>query len=174
MTRAASVQRSHRVASIKLPNTKVSYGHVDTLDAAARRADQLAQEGRSVVVDEWVSASKGWRPIRAVGRGKNQPWAAHVTKRLKTQRAKQLRFSDFLADLRVAPPRHVKRLTPQQKRRIEDRRIERLIQYAKSETRIDVIRKEAIRAAGPRTTAPFEDGHKRVHGYPGALKFRRF
>lgn len=175
MTRAASTQYSHRVASVKLPNTKVSYGHVASLDAAIRRANKLASEGRRVVIDEWASASKGWRPIRAVGQGQNLPWASHAAKRLETRRAKQLRSRHVLADMRQAPPpRRTKRLTPQQKRRIEDRRIERLTEYAKSETPIDPIRKEAIRAAGPKAAAPFDDGHKRVRGYSGAPPFRRF
>ncbi|WP_406396489.1 hypothetical protein [Streptomyces sp. NBC_00887] len=160
---------------MKLPNTKVSYGHVASLEAAARRADKLAREGRRVIIDEWVSASKGWRPICAVGHGQNLPWASHAAKRLKKRGAKQLRSSNVLADMReAAPTQRTKPLTPQQKRRIEDLRIERLTEYAKSETPIDPIRKEAIRAAGPKATGPVEDGHKRVRGYSGAPLFRRF
>lgn len=175
MARATLTQYSHRVASIKLPNTKVTYGHVASHDAAIRRANKLASEGRRVVIDEWASASKGWRPVRAVGHGQNHPWAARAAKRLKTRKAKQLCSRDVLADMReVDAPRSAGRLTPQQKRRIEDRRIERLTEYAKSENPIDPIRKEAIRVAGPKAAAPFEDGHKRVRGYSGAPLLRRF
>ncbi|MEW1630794.1 hypothetical protein AB0387_25970 [Streptomyces sp. NPDC089173] len=175
MTQNALGQRRYRIASTKRPNARFKYERSSTLASANQRANELAHEGRKVIVDEWVSASKGWKPIRAVGYRENRPWAVHANRQLKTRRAGKPRSSDLLADLREAAPRErTRRLTPQQKRRIEADRIERLIRYAKSETPIDQIRKEAIRAAGPKATGPVEDGHKGVRGYSGAPSFRRF
>lgn len=175
MTQDSSGRRQYRTVSIKRPKGNLKYERSSTLAGANQRANELAHEGRKVVVERRVSYSKGWKPLRAVGYGENRPWAVHANTRLKTRPRKDLRSSTLLADRReAAPVQRTKRLTPQQKRRLEDLRIERLTEHAKSETPIDPIRKEAIRAAGPKAAAPFDDGHKRVRGYSGAPPFRRF
>ncbi|MFJ5886826.1 hypothetical protein [Streptomyces californicus] len=175
MTQDQSERHRYRTVSIKRPKGKLKYERFSTLAGANQRASELAHEGRKVVVEQRVSYAKGWKPLRAVGYGENQPWAVHANRHLKSRPRKGLSSSALLADRReAAPAQRTKRLTPQQKRRLEDLRIERLTEYAKSETPIDPIRKEAIRAAGPKAAAPFDDGHKRVRGYSGAPPFHRF
>ncbi|MFI5739138.1 hypothetical protein ACIA9I_12285 [Streptomyces anulatus] len=174
MTQDSSGRRQYRTVSIKQPKGKLRFEQFSALAGANQRANELAHEGQKIVVDQWVSNSKGWKPLRAVGYRENRPWAVHANRRLKGRPRKDLSSSALLADRREAVPvQRVKRLTPQQKQRLEILRIERLTEYAKSETPIDPIRKEAIRAAGPKAAAPFEDGHKRVRGYSGAPPFRR-
>ncbi|MFJ8871061.1 hypothetical protein ACIRD6_35580 [Streptomyces sp. NPDC102473] len=173
---------SYRVVGFRSPRRKPKTVRAGRFDHALEVANQMARGGAKVIIDRWVPHSQQWRSLRFVGHKKNASWAAEETARLKAHQGEtrhaghvlaEVRKATLLSEAQVRAKLRKKEQAKRAKQREADRRTSELIRRATSETPIDPIREEAIRAAGAKATGPPEDGRRRVRGYAGAPKFRR-